>query len=282
MMDWNDLQYVLALKEGGTMKQAAILLRTDPTTVSRHIKRIAIHFETDLFKMQKGGKWVLTTQGEELTTLAKNFKKGLDQFQLGEGGSTECETIVITSLEFLLTHYLSPKIESGMNCFPDTKLSLVAADRRLSLAYGEADIALRFGRPTEGHLITSKIADISFDLVQLRGTKPKEWIGLQEDLDWTPDMRGGVGHFGKPPILRVSSYAAAREAAIATGHATVGPSVIMREGGQLETMPDTSPVHREVWSVIHETRRLSQRLAAVRTWIKNAVLEMQLQQHNMA
>lgn len=276
-MNWNDLQYILALKEGGTMKQAANLLKTDPTTVSRHIKRIAGHFEMDLFKTQKGGHWVLTPQGEELTTLAKNFKMGLDQFHLGETGVTECETIVITSLDFMLTHFLSPKIGSGMACYPDTRLTLIAADRRLSLAYGEADSALRFGRPTEGHLNASKIADIAFELVRVKGTAPTGWIGLTEDLDWIPDMRRAHAHFGRPPVLRVSCYAAAREAALSTGLATIGPVVVMRNGGALEKVPDTAPIYREVWSIIHETRRLSQRLGAVRAWIKDTVLETQAQ-----
>jgi DNA-binding transcriptional LysR family regulator len=205
----------------------------------------------------------------------------LHKIQIGGGGSNEWETIVITSLEFLLTHFLSPKLKSGMNCYPETRLALVASDRRLSLAYGEADIALRFGRPTEGHLIASKIADVNFEFVRMQGSNSSEWIGLPEDLDWTPEMQCGLNHFGKQPILRVSCYAAAREAAISTGLAAIGPTVIMREGGMLEAVPNVPPVHREVWSIIHETRRLSQRLTAVRAWIKSAVLETQLQQHNM-
>lgn len=275
MMNWNDLQFVLALKEGGTMKQAASLLKTDPTTVSRHIKRIANHFEMELFKTQRGGHWVLTPQGEALTALAKNFKAGLDSFHQGESNATACETIVITSLEFMMTHFLSPKIESGMACYPDTRLTLLAADRRLSLAYGEADIALRFGRPTEGHLNASRIADIAFEIVRVKGTDPTDWIGLPDDLDWVPDMRRATDHFGKPPILRVSSYTAARAAALSTGLATIGPAVVMRDGGGLEKLPDAAPIYREVWGVIHETRRLSQRLGAVRAWIKDAVVETQ-------
>jgi DNA-binding transcriptional LysR family regulator len=205
----------------------------------------------------------------------------LDQFQFGEDSISKSETIVITSLEFMLTHYLSPNLEVGMNCFPDTQLSLVAADRRLSLAYGEADIALRFGRPTEGHLIASKIAEVSFELFRMPWTEPTEWIGLPEDLEWTPEMQQAIAHFGKPPILRVPSYAAARQAAISTGLATIGPSVIMREAGLLESIPNAKPVQREVWSIIHETRRLSQRLAAVRHWIKTTVIETQMHKHNL-
>lgn len=275
MLDWNDLQYVLALKEGRTMKQAAVRLKTDPTTVSRHIKRVSSRFGTDLFKMRKGGHWEMTSHGAELTILAQSFKNGLDQLNGDDGVSAENETIVITSLEFMLTHYLAPHIADGIRCFPETKLSLVGSDKRLSLAYGEADIALRFGRPTEGQLIASKIADVSFEAFARPGVAPKGWIGMQEDLDWTPEMQLGLNHFGKLPALRVSSFAAAREASIATGLAAVGPAVIMQSGYHLEPLQNVTPVLREVWSVIHETRRTNQRLLAARSWIKQAVIEAQ-------
>ena len=275
MLDWNDLKYVLALRDGGTMKQAAVLLKTDPTTVSRHVKRISTLLNTDLFRMMKGGNWVLTPRGVEVTILAQKFKENLDKLYLGSTEQEESETVIVTSLEFVLTHYLAPHLDAGLTCFPDTKISLVGSDKRLSLAYGEVDVALRFGRPTEGQLLASKIADISFEMFATNGTIPNDWVGLQEDLDWTPEMRLGHEHFGKPPMVRVSCFAAAREVAVATGLAVIGPDVVMRSGSQLMKVPSSPHVEREVWSVIHETRRNSQRLGAVREWIKNTVVETQ-------
>lgn len=277
MLDWNDLKYVLALRDGGTMKRAAAFLKTDPTTVSRHIKRISTQLNADLFHLSKGGQWSLTPRGTELTILAQQFRDNLNRLHLGDTSLGESETVVITSLEFVLAHYLAPRVLGGIKSFPDTKISLLGSDKRLSLAYGEADIALRFGRPTEGQLLTSKVADVSFDIFIVPGYAPDNWIGMAEGLDWTPEMRLGFQHFGAPPRLRVSSFAAAREAAIATGFAAVGPGVIMRQGQRLEPMAGAETVTRSVWSVIHETRRYSQRLLAVRDWIRTAVLEAQSQ-----
>lgn len=109
------------------------------------------------------------------------------------------------------------------------------------------------------------------------GYTPDNWIGMAESLDWTPEMRLGFQHFGAPPRLRVSSFAAAREAAIATGFAAVGPRVMMRQGQRLAPLADAETVKRGVWSVIHETRRYSPRLLAVRDWIRTAVVEAQSQ-----
>ena len=273
MLNWNDLQYVLALKEGKTIKHAAELLGADPTTVSRHIKRISSDFQFTIFRLNKGGDWRLTPKGEELTELAFEFKNRLNQFQLNDETPSENEVVTITSLEFLLTHYLAPHLDKGMACFPDTNISLKGSDRRLSLAYGEADIALRFGRPKEGQLIASKVAEISFELFAPIGEAPREWIGLEEELDWTPEMLFAFDYFGGPPRLRVSCFQAARVAATVTGFATVGPRSVMEFGGHLERIRDTPVAKREVWSVIHATRKFSRRLSAVREWIKQSVAE---------
>lgn len=260
------------------MKRAAALLKTDPTTVSRHIKRISTQLSADLFHLSKNGQWGLTPKGTELTILAQQFRDNLNRLHLGDAVLGESETVVITSLEFVLTHYLAPHMAVGMRCYPDTRIALLGSDKRLSLAYGEADIALRFGRPTEGQLVASKITDIPFASFARPGTTPSDWIGMSENLDWTPEMRLGFQHFERPPLLRVSSFAAAREMAAATGLAAVGPPVIMRHGNRLAPLPGVKSVNREVWSVIHETRRYSARLQAVREWVRKAMVDAQAAQ----
>lgn len=273
MRDWNDYQYLLALEEGGTMKHAAELLGTDPTTVSRHIKRISHEMGVMLFKMNKGGAWTITNEGSKLTARAKVFKQEIDGLNAGE--SSQTETVKITSIEFLLTHYLAPHAKEGLGCFPDTKLALLGSDKRLSLAYGEADLALRFGRPTEGQLIASRLGDIEFTIWNPIGKPHSDWIGLQEELDWTPEMDYALRYFKKPPLIRVTSYAAAKLAGESVGLPFIAPCAVMARNNRFEPMHDIDPIKRPLWSVIHETKRFDQRLAAVKNWAKMAVEKSQ-------
>lgn len=273
MLDWNDLQYVLALDEGKTMRRAAELLQTNATTVSRHIKALSEERGAALFTRDKDGHCYLTHEGKQLRELAIDLRDRLQELDARAETRREHEIVTITSLEFLLTHMLAPKIDQGMASFPDTRIHLIGSDRRLSLAYGEADMALRFGRPSEGQLIASKIAEVEFHIWQPVHLKANEWVGLEEELDWTPEMQMGAAHFGKPPAIRVSSFVAARNAAISLGYNFISPAAVVCPQWESFSAVDCEPVKREVWSVIHETQKHSQRLAAVRLWAKNAVHE---------
>ncbi|WP_299144054.1 LysR family transcriptional regulator [uncultured Tateyamaria sp.] len=265
MRDWNDLQYLLALKEGGTMKRAAELLETNPTTVSRHIKRLSKKHGQMLFSQYKGEGWRMTTAGRKLAEMAEEFARKMDEFSSAAPGESE-EVVTITSLDFLTTYYLAPRVHELTRLHPNISLILAGSDKRLSLAFREADIALRFGRPMEGQLVAHKVADVQFRLWQPAVGEAHEWVGMTDDRDWTPDMVLGFTEFGKPPILRVSSYAAARRAAATMGYATVGPDAVMARCPELRAWTEAEGVTREVWSVIHESRRLDQTLAAVRNW----------------
>lgn len=271
MINWNHLQYVLALKDGGTMKEAAMLLKTDPTTVSRNIKSISASLGTSLFLMEKSGRWVPTPTGERFILLAQDFKTGIDSLKNADGADKESNTVTVTSLDFFLTHYIAPNLGAKIPGFPEVSLNLVASERRLSLAYGEADIALRFGRPVQGQLVASKVASISYHVYAATGARPTQWIGLREELDEMVDMQMGFHTFGCPPQMRVSSYVAAREAALATGFAAIGPAIVMQKGGGLKPLADVKSVSRDVWSVIHETRQFSKRLKATRDWLKATI-----------
>lgn len=273
MFDWNDLKYLLALDEGGTMKRAAELLNTNATTVSRHIKSLSDQLSVELFTRDKDGKCNLTQEGMRLEAIARDMQSKLDALDVAKNIEPETETIKITSLEFVLSHFLAPRLREGVNSYNDTQIHLIGSDRRLSLAFGEADLALRFGRPTEGQLIASKIATIEFNIWRPVNGATAGWVGLEEELDWTPEMKLGWDYFGGPPTVRATSFLAARNIATSMGLNVISPKSVIYPRLKKFEMIATDSVSRDVWSVIHESRRQSRRLTAVRKWARRAVQE---------
>lgn len=258
------------------MKRAAELLGTNPTTVSRHLSRLSDDIGQSLYARAKDGSCSLTVEGEKLKTLAAGFKDEIANLDFSEMEGEAPAQITITSLEFLLTHYLAPELKNAPEVVKECEIQLVGTDKRLSLAYGEADLALRFGRPVDGQLIASKIAEIEFDIWVPEGRTPTDWVGFQEDLEWTPEMQFALKYFGRPPAIRVSSFAAARNAAVSLGMGAIGPSAVMMSSPELSKLPTATPIRREVWSIIHESQRRNQRLGEVRKWVREAVQAVQV------
>ncbi len=259
--DWNDLRYLLALEEGGTMKRAAELLNTSATTVSRHIQHLAENCDEMLAQPTKGEAWTLTPFALRLTDIGKDFADQLSG--LNDVAADQSESVSITSLDFVLTYFLAPELKAARLHMPNVNIALLSADKRLSLAYGEADVALRFGRPEEGQLVSRRVAAIPFWIWRNVETKSSDWVGMVESLDWTPDMRV----FGKPPLVRATSYAAAKKAAIAIGVNTIGPDAVLAKCTKFKRDDAVGPVDRDLWRVIHESRRLDRTLQQFSQWI---------------
>lgn len=117
------------------MKKAADLLGADATTVSRHIKRLSTQYQAVLFTMSHGGRWEITNEGRFLLEAGMRIQNTIENLQINDADGATEPTVTITSLEFLLTHYLAPKARSFYDNILNVKLVLLGSDRRLSLAY---------------------------------------------------------------------------------------------------------------------------------------------------
>ncbi|MDA9207362.1 LysR family transcriptional regulator [Octadecabacter sp.] len=263
--DWNDLRYLLALQEGGTMKRAAELLHTSASTVSRHIQHLSENCGDMLVQPTKGEVWALTPLALKLTAVARGFDEDLSL--LNEPKSEQSLNISITSLDFVLTYFLAPELKSARLAMPHLNLSLLSSDKRLSLAFGEADVALRFGRPDEGQLVSKRVASVPFRIWRNKQNTTSDWVGMIEAFDWTPDMQLAYQVFGKPPLFRASSYAAAKKAAVSIGVNTIGPDAVLAACSKFEKDDTIGPVDRELWRVIHESRRLDKNLQQFNAWL---------------
>lgn len=279
--DWNNLRYLWALREGGTMRRAGEMLGTSATTVSRHVKTLTEEVGQTLAIQSKGEDWMLTPYGGKLVDLAAEFnQRVVDIDRMGNEDQTA--RISITSLDFVLTYYLAPHMQDLVRIMPKLKVSLLSSDRRLSLAFNEVDLALRFGRPDEGNLVAKRLCKIGMKLWQPKQGRTQNWVGMTEDLDWTPDMQMAREVFGRGPAIRTSSYTAAKRTAMALGYATIGPDAVMGNCEALVACPEGVSVDREIWSVVHESRRLDRNLAAVKEWVDGLFSEGQtVQSHEL-
>lgn len=271
MDNWDDLRFVVALARYGSMANAARHLRTNTATVSRRIKRLNETADNALF--QKGAsEWELTPEGRRLYDMAANFGEELENFKATSHTSKQSiQTVRVTSLDFLNAQILAPSMGGFHKHHPNIALELSATDRNVSLAYGEADIALRLSRPREGRLMARRIADLKIGVFGHKDSKEQNWIGLPYELDWTPEMKNGHAHFGCEPALRVSSYLGILKAMKETGLCGIVPQFLADGFGSFELLqPKEERCNREVWMLVHETRKNDLGIRNTCRWIEHS------------
>ena len=268
MQKWDGYRYVIALARCGSMTAAARSLDTNTATVSRHIHRMTELYGTVLF-VKKKTRWELTKEGEALVRVIETFEKGLHDLDRNNGlALTSGRTVKVATVDFLCTTHLVPRLDTFVQNNPGLGVDFVCSDTRVSLAYGEADVSVRMSRPQEGRLVGRKTAEIGMSPYRSTNSDARDWIGLGEELDWTPEMRLARDVFGRPPVIRVQSFDAIRRAASSTGLGCVIPDAMAQPELGLERMSATEgPISREIWVIYHETRKMDPVVRLTADWI---------------
>ncbi len=274
MDNWDDLKFIVALARFGSMAQAARHLRTNTSTVSRRIKRIIETTGVTVF--HKGqNDWELTQDGRKLFEIAARFEDELTEFSSAQQNESQRERVIrISTLEFLINDVLSPNLGGFYQQHPNINLELSSNDQVVSLAFGEADLAIRLVRPDEGRLIVKSIGNIEMGVYGLPKCTETDWIGLPSELDGTQEMKNGFAYFKKPPSIRLASFHAITNAVLQTGLPGIGPRfILMNNTGLVPLESKCELLPRQTWLVFHETRRNDQALREVANWVEQAFAE---------
>jgi len=182
------LRYLLALERTGSAQAAADLLCTSATTVSRKISAISERLNEKVV-VKTNNQWVLTPVGRRLFDIGVKLERSIadlgDWYISGEHAGE----IMITSLDFINRTILFRRLHDFHTNYPEIKLNLHSSNANLSLAFGEADVAIRLARPTSGRLHAKKLSDLKYSFFCPEGGKATEWIGREEKLEWLPELK---------------------------------------------------------------------------------------------
>lgn len=264
-INWNDLKYLLALERHKNMSQAARFLKENATTVSRHLKRLSECTGETLILLQPGGTWRLTENGKRYLEAASNFEEIL---QSVDGlACTRESNIKLDTTDIIAQDILVP----ALKVLPKNvkNLSIACPDRPASLAYGEADISVRFTCPTDGRLLVSKVGNMDIGCFKRKDRlHEKSWIGLTAEHDHTQEMKKAFQVFGQPPTLRLASLGAIRNASLKTGLGCIAP--VSKNESDLIDIASNSHSRSDIWCLTHESRQHDLAIRAVKEWIKLA------------
>lgn len=187
MIDWDDLRFVLAVARASSTLRAARTLGVNQTTVARRIAHIQDAIGADLFESRQ--------KGQRLTPLGQIVAAGAERIEgeiLALQSAIDAQrrrlsgSIRFTSSEAYANWVVAPFLRTFRKQYPGVTIELIADDRRLDVARGEADVALRASsRPEGGGVVAQRLPNAGWTAYCGRGYAEEH--GLPAD----PDSLGG-------------------------------------------------------------------------------------------
>lgn len=200
-MDWDDLRFVLAVARAGTALGAARALRVNQTTVIRRVDQIEAALCARLFERQRSG-YRLTEAGQhvaEAATRVEQEVQGLAQRLEAEQRALS-GVVRFTSSESLASRLLPEFLPAFHERRPSVVVQLITEDRRLDLAKGEADVALRAGsRPQGDGIVARRMPDVAWNLYCSRDYAAEHGAPARRDEIPGHAIVGMEGHMGTLP-----------------------------------------------------------------------------------
>ncbi|MGZ5202017.1 MAG: LysR family transcriptional regulator [Telluria sp.] len=268
--DWDDLRFFLALCEAGTLSGAARAVGVEHTTVARRIDALETALGSRLFNRFPRG-WSLTGAGTALVPYARTLEDDVHALLNAARGASEVAGVVsISAPPALSACLLAPRLRTPLSRLPGVEIDLRAEARTADLMRRQADIALRFARPTSPGLVIKMLAQVDYALYAnedyARSRQPVQWefLGyddLQQDApqqEWLDKLRGARRY-----SLRSNDLLTLLQAAVAGCGVAVLPRYAAAGVPGLAMLDPSCPVRRKLWLVMHGDVRRSPPVRAV-------------------
>lgn len=269
-MQWDDVRYFLALARNGSLSATSRALNVEHSTVSRRVGNLEIEIQVKLFDRLARG-WVLTPEGKELYERACLIEDETLAFQraaLGTGALSG--TVRISAPPILISHFMLGGLETIRTRYPDIVLELVGERREANLVRGEADIAIRLGRPEDSGLVVRVLGSIAYRLygtpeMVSRTETQQTFIGFDNSMPDLPqklwlDDYVGTRRYNLCSNDMMTMMHAARDG---WGIALL-PCFLARTSNEVvEASQTLKPPNRPVFLLLHADVRRSQRVRAV-------------------
>lgn len=157
-MDWNDLQFFLAVAKKGNIRKAAEWLKVNHSTVSRRINAFEDQVGIRLFNRESSG-YRLTPAGIDMLASVERIESEvltLDREVLGKNVQLHGD-LRVTMPEPFAIYLMAPILTAFSQIYPEIQLDLTISNKNLSLTRREADVALRITKQPPEHLVGRKI-----------------------------------------------------------------------------------------------------------------------------
>jgi len=193
MKDLNDLIYIAAVTQTGSLSAAARKLHVNHATVFRRVAHIEAALGVRLFE-RDAGRYVATVAGEELAAAGLAIEQTAERSLLKVAGRDlrPSGVVRITTTDSFATTLLNPVLALCRVRYPQIALHVGIDNNMLDLSKRDADIAVRPTLQPPEYLVGKCIAPLAFavygamdylDNTTASALSEHHWIGLGESLE---------------------------------------------------------------------------------------------------
>jgi DNA-binding transcriptional LysR family regulator len=266
-MEWDDLKYFLEVARLSTLTKAAHALRTTPATVARRIARLEAKLSARLFDRKYTG-YQLTEVGKSFLVKTEEVEAAILSMVrevLGRDAQPSGK-VRLTTTEDIATLVIGPHLDAFAHRFPEIQLEISSGRDVLSLARGEADIAMRTVRPARGGLVIRQAGWWNLALYAAKSYAqahnlhpPVTDLSGADLVTWTKEfahLRGGPWFGEHARDAKIALSANSRRVHHAACRAGLGIAILpclLADDDQdlIRLLPPERVISTKLWLVVH-------------------------------
>ncbi|MET0283022.1 MAG: LysR family transcriptional regulator [Polyangiales bacterium] len=281
---WDDLRVLLAVLRAGSFSAAARSLAVEQSTVSRRIAALEESLQATLFD-RSADRLRPTALAERMRERAERVEHEVqaltDEREEPLSGRIAIATTESFAVQVVIPRLLGPLREE----LPELAVDLVTSDLSADLGRREAELALRFYRPTRGDLVARRVARLPRAVLghqrYLRGKKREarafDWVTVQLPGIGASEQEFLARHARVEPRYTVSSHLAQVELVRAGLAVALLSRALTRYDPQLVELDLGLPLGPavELWLVTPRSLRDTPKVAAVWDILERELAKLQ-------
>lgn len=284
-IEWDDLRYILAVAEHGSLAGAARALGVNHTTVLRRVNAFEQGQGLRLFERLPTG-YVLTAGGEELLAAARRIAETvttLERRLAGQDMRLE-GTLRVTTTDTLIVSLLARHFAAFRAAHPGIVLEVAVSNVMLNLTKRDADVAIRPASNPPETLVGRRLSELAFALYAGRDylaahaatddLAAHAWVAPDDSLADSAVARWMRAAMPRARVvLRADSLVAMREAA-AVGIGLAALPCYLGDGDDRLVRVRPEPVEAmrvPLWVLTHEDLRRTARVSVFTEFIAAAL-----------
>jgi molybdate transport repressor ModE-like protein len=293
-MNWDDFRFVLAVARMGSALRAAQALGVNQTTVVRRIAHMEDVLGRVLFERKQSGLR-LTPLGQRIAAAAAQIESEIVALESAIHAERRVVsgTVRFTCAESFANAVMMPWLREFRAKYPDIIVDLITDDRRLDVARGEADVALRAGsRPEGSGIIARRLPDTAWSAYCSRAyAKQHGCPETAEALDghlvvgmegWMANLPFPLWLARKTPNSTVAARSNSLTNLVSALQAGLGIAMLPCFLGDAESdlqrcLPPVAELNSETWLVTREDLRHTPHVRAFTDFIAAYVQRLRVQ-----